>query len=163
MRYCPLCREPLVSGMHAGRERLACSAEGCDFVFWNNPLPVVGAVLEHEGMIVLARNADWPEGMFGLVTGFLEQNETPEQGILREVKEELSLEAEIVSYIGHYAFPRANQLILAFHLRAAGEIVLDPELAEIRRIPPERLRPWPFGTGPAVRDWLLRQGYPVPE
>ena len=43
------------------------------------------------------------------------------------------------------------------------EIVLDPELAEIRRIPPERLRPWPSGTGPAVRDWLLRQGYPVPE
>lgn len=162
MRYCPMCREPLTPQQHGGQERLACSAEGCDYVFWNNPLPVVAGVVEHEGEIILARNAGWPEGMFGLVTGFLEREETPEQGILREVREELSLDGEIVSYIGHYPFARANQLILAFHVRATGTIVLDPELAEIRHIAPERLRPWPFGTGPAVRDWLLRQGYTPP-
>lgn len=162
MRYCPLCREPLITRHLGGLDRLACSAEGCDFVFWNNPVPVVAAVVEHEGMIVLARGAGWPEGRFGLITGYLEREESPEQGILREVNEELGLIGEIVSHIGHYPFPRANQLILAFHVRATGSIVLDAELEEIRHIAPARLRPWEFGTGPAVRDWLLRQGYPLP-
>lgn len=162
MRYCPMCREPLVSCHLGGMERLACSARDCEFVFWNNPVPVVAAVVEHEDRIVLARNATWPKGMFGLISGYLERDESPEEGILREVNEELGLDAEIVSHIGHYPFPRANQLILAFHVRAAGTIVLDAELAEIRHIVPSRLRPWESGTGPAVRDWLLRQGYSLP-
>lgn len=163
MRYCPLCREPLSPRRLGGRDRLACATPGCGFVFWNNPASVVAAIVEHEGKIVLARGVGWPEGHFGLITGFLEQDETPEQGVLREVHEELSLRAEIVSYVGHYPFPRANQLILAFHVRAEGTIVIDrEELAEIRLIPPERLRPWQHGTGPAVRDWLLRQGYALP-
>lgn len=163
MRYCPLCREPLSSRWLGGMERLACAAPGCEFVFWNNPVPVVAAIVEHEDKIVLARGVGWPEGRFGLITGFLEREESPEQGVLREVHEELALSAEIVSYIGHYPFPRANQLIMAFHVRAQGAIVLDQaELAEIRHIPPERLRPWETGTGLAVRDWLLRQGYSPP-
>ncbi len=38
----------------------------------------------------------------------------------------------------------------------AGEIILGDELAEYKLIPPEKVKPWPFGTGPAVRDWLDR-------
>jgi NADH pyrophosphatase NudC (nudix superfamily) len=92
--------------------------------------------------------------MFGLVTGFLEEGETPESGILREVKEELGVEGELIDFIGYYAFFEMNQLILAFHVRVEGEFVLNEELAETKIIPPERLRPWAFGTGYAVKDWL---------
>ena len=28
------------------------------------------------------------------------------------------------------------------------------ELADYKRVPPEKLRPWPMGTGQAVTDWL---------
>jgi len=38
-----------------------------------------------------------------------------------------------------------------------GEIVLGKELADLKIIPPDRLKPWPFGTGPAVKDWLARR------
>jgi hypothetical protein len=38
-----------------------------------------------------------------------------------------------------------------------GEITLGEELEEMRSIPPEKLRPWQFGTGPAVQDWLDRR------
>ena len=47
-----------------------------------------------------------------------------------------------------------NQIILAFHVQVNGEIVLGEELAEKKIIPPDRLRPWSLGTGPAVQDWL---------
>jgi hypothetical protein len=47
-----------------------------------------------------------------------------------------------------------NQLILAFHVKAQGDIAVGDEIAEIKVLSPEKLEPWPFGTGPAVRDWL---------
>ena len=47
-----------------------------------------------------------------------------------------------------------NQLLLAFHVPAQGHITLGEELADIKRVPVERLKPWTIGTGPAVRDWL---------
>jgi NADH pyrophosphatase NudC (nudix superfamily) len=118
---------------------------------------VVAALVEHEGKVVLARARGWPPGRFGLVTGFLERGETVEQAALREVGEELGLEGEIEATIGIYTFERRNQLIVAFHVRAEGPISLGDELAEIRHVPPEKLRPWSFGTGPAVADWLARR------
>jgi NADH pyrophosphatase NudC (nudix superfamily) len=107
-----------------------------------------------EDSVILVRNQGWPEKMFGLVTGFLERGETPEESILREVDEELGLEAEISDFVGYYPFLQMNQLILVFHLRAHGDLKLGEEIAEAKRVPIPMLRPWPFGTGPAVKDWL---------
>lgn len=121
---------------------------------WDNPVPVVAAIVEHEGGVILARNKDWPEKMFGLITGFLEKAETPEAAVVREVKEELSLDAAGVHFVGLYPFERRNELIIAYHVPATGELRLNEELADYRRILPEKLRPWDFGTGLALRDWL---------
>jgi NADH pyrophosphatase NudC (nudix superfamily) len=154
MRYCPVCGRELGEAEIDGMQRLGCPSEACDYVFWDNPTPVVAAVVERDGKIVLARNREWPEKIFGLVTGFLEKGESPDQGILREVMEELGLEGRIESFIGNYSFFQMNQLIVAFHVKATGQIRMGDELAEIREVPPERLRPWGFGTGEAVRDWL---------
>ena len=141
----------------AGQQRPACSAEDCDFVHWNNPVPVLAAIVEHDGEIVLANNHGWPEDKFGLITGFLENTESPQAGTLREVKEELGLIGEIVSLVGVYPFPRMNQVIIAYHVRATGTIELGEELRASKHIAKHLLRPWDFGTGLAVRDWLLQQ------
>jgi len=159
MKYCPKCAQALIKAEVDGVERLKCSSEGCDYVFWDNPLPVVAAVVEHEDAVILVRQKGWPERWHGLVTGFLEKGETPESAILRELYEELGLEGEIVGFIGYYTFRQANQLILAFHLRARGEITLGAELESYKHIPPQKLRPWSLGTGPALKDWLVAQGY----
>ncbi|MBL8504242.1 MAG: NUDIX domain-containing protein, partial [Rhodocyclaceae bacterium] len=87
MRYCPRCASPLVECGIAGRARLSCPDAACGYVFWDNPLPVLAGLVERDGLIVLARNHAWPEKMFGLVTGFMERDETPEEGVAREVQE----------------------------------------------------------------------------
>lgn len=157
--FCPRCGAPLIRGAIADRERSRCAAHDCGFVHWDNPAPVVAALIQcadREGHILLARNHAWAEGKFGLVTGFIEREESAEQAVAREVKEEVGLDSEAVSLIGVYPFARKNEIIIAYHVVSRGGIVLNEELAEFRLIVPERLKPWPFGTGLAVRDWLAK-------
>jgi len=89
-----------------------------------------------------------------LITGFLEKGESPENAVIREVREELDLDARVVGLIGIYPFPEQNQVIIAYHVSAEGEISMGEELAEVKFVAPEKVRPWPFGSGYAVRDWL---------
>jgi len=161
MRYCPHCAAPLTQVELGGAKRMACAEAGCGYVHWDNPVPVVAAIVEHEGRVVLARNRGWPEHMYGLVTGFLERGESPQQGVAREVKEELDLDAVATELVGVYPFERKNELILAYHVQASGVIRLNEELVDYRAIAPERLRPWKFGTGLALADWLRSRGLEV--
>jgi NAD+ diphosphatase len=157
MDFCPQCGQKLVLADVDGRERLKCTSPSCDFVHWDNPTPVVAAIVEMDDCIVLTRNKGWPEKWFGIVAGFLEKGETPEEAILREVTEELGLEGEIISFVGYYSFIERNQLILAFHVQAQGEIQMGEELEQVKLVPIDKVRPWTMGTGPALRDWLVSQ------
>jgi NADH pyrophosphatase NudC (nudix superfamily) len=156
MRYCPQCRAELLEQNIDNKTRLGCAA-ACGFVFWNNPTPVVAAIVEYEGQVLLARNAKWPPDWFALITGFLERGETPEECVLREVEEELGLQGEIAEFVGNYSFPEQNQLLITFHVIARGKVQLNEELIEYKLVPPAEVKPWSMGTGPALRDWLARR------
>ncbi len=132
----------------------ACTSDSCNYIKYHNPTPVVGAIVQMGDEVVLARGKGWPEKMFALVTGFLEKEEKPEEAVLREVKEELNLDAELVSMVGIYPFAMMNQLLLVYHLTAEGQITINEELEEYKLVPINKLRPWPLGTGEAVQDWL---------
>jgi len=153
--FCPRCAAQLYDQMLGGLSRRACRAQGCGFVHWDNPAPVVAALVEYRGNLLLARNHAWPEKTFGLITGFLERDEAPEQAVVREVSEEVNLVATQSTLIGVYPFQRKHEVIIAYHVVADGEIVLNEELAEYRLIAPEKLHAWDYGTGLAVRDWLV--------
>jgi len=162
--YCPACATPLqlLSQQEDGgpKARLRCPA--CAWTHWNNPTPVLAAVIEladRDGQLLLARNAAWPGKAFGLITGFMEAGESPQEGIAREVAEETSLAVDGVSLIGVYDFQRMNQVIIAYHALARGEIVLSPELAEYRLFTSETVRCWRAGTGYALADWLSARGH----
>lgn len=158
--FCPQCAKPLQARIDEGIARNACPDEACGYVHWDNPTPVVAAVVEHEGHIILARNRAWPVPFYALITGFLEKTDpSPEEAVMREVQEELNLQAQAANFIGHYVFPRHNQIIIAYHVPATGEIVLNEELLDYKRIEPAKARYWPAATGLALRDWLIRQGH----
>lgn len=158
-QYCPRCAQPLADREEGGFTRRACHTPGCGFVFWDNPTPVVAAVVEHEGHILLARNAAWPGEFYALITGFLEKNEIPEEAVQREVQEELGLEPLGASFIGHYGFSRMNQLIIAYHVPARGTVQLNEELVAWKHVPFDQARYWEAGTGHALRDWLRGKGF----
>ena len=157
-RFCPRCASELAQRPIADDagliDRLACPAESCGYVHWGNPTPAVGALVEHEGEIILARGQGWPDGWFALVTGYLEAREDPKAGVAREVKEELDLDATAITPIGNYIFERQNEVMLCYHVVTRGTVRLSPELAEYKRYQPADLRPWRRATGLAVADWM---------
>lgn len=160
IKFCPVCTQELIwqtDEHEAGRLRKRCP-DG-HWTYWDNPVPVLAALVEFDGKIMLARNAAWPEKMFALITGFMERGETPEQGIARELKEETNLDADRVTLIGVYEFIKKNELIIAYHVLASGAVQLSEELIEYRMVEPEKLRPWRAGTGMAVADWMRLKGF----
>jgi hypothetical protein len=78
---------------------------------------------------------------------------------VREVKEELNLDAAEPTLVGVYSFAQMNQVIIAFHATATGTITLNDELDDYKHVPLERCRVWPAGTGFALRDWLRTRGH----
>ena len=157
-KYCPMCAHPLSAVIRqedsGPTTRSACT--NCTWTHWNNPTPVLAAIVEHKGKIVLARNAAWGPNRFALITGFMEAGESPQEGIQREVKEETNLDVTSLKLIGVYDFQRRNQVLIVYHAltKDEGEINLSPELLDYRMFEFKDLICWPAGTGYGLADWL---------
>ena len=58
-KFCPQCATSLqhitLAEDGGDKTRLRCPA--CEFTHWNNPTPVLAAVIEYHGQVLLARNA----------------------------------------------------------------------------------------------------------
>ncbi len=142
MNYCPQCKSQLTISVIDKVEYQACSAADCHYVVWDNPVPVVAGVVIYREQVVLAQNSQWPDKLFSIITGYLDKHELPEQAVIRELKEELGLHGEVESFIGHYMYKSKNQLLIAYSLRASGELVLGNEIAETELYTREQLCQW---------------------
>ncbi len=160
-QFCPQCATPLalVAQLEDGGEKLRLRCPACSFTHWNNPTPVLAAIIEYQGQVLLARNAAWPQKMYALITGFMEAGETPQEGIVREIAEETNLRTLALDLIGVYDFQRMNQVIIAYHAVCEGDVRLSPELVDYRLFSPTSVRCWPAGTGYALADWLRSKGH----
>ena len=160
-KFCPACATPLavIAQMEDGgtKERLRCPE--CGWTHWNNPTPVLAGVIQYQDKILLARNAAWPGKFYALITGFMEAGETPQEGISREIKEETNLDVDALELIGVYDFQRMNQVIIAYHAVAHGEVKLSAELVDYKLFAYDQVRCWPAGTGYALADWLRSRGF----
>lgn len=111
-KHCPHCRSPLAEREIDEKKRLACTH--CQFVYWNNPLPVAAAVIPHAkgGIVLVKRGVEPKKGMWCLPAGFMEVGETPEQGAARESAEEANVKIEVERLVHTYAAPA--QVLLFF-------------------------------------------------
>jgi len=98
-RFCLFCGKELQKVSREGKERLFCSS--CKTVHYENPIPATAAVVFNgDGLLLLVkRGMDPGKGEWSLPGGFIEADETPANGVLRELKEETGLIGEVEKLI----------------------------------------------------------------
>ena len=58
---------------------------------------------------------------------------------MRETQEELGVRARSAHLIGHFPLGQLNQLLIAYEIRAEGELTLGDEIAEVKVLSPTEL------------------------
>ncbi len=139
-KFCPMCRENLEIKDIDGANRLACPE--CGWVNYNNPRPVVVAVVKNSsGEILIARRAFEPAaGGWSLPGGFVESGEHPEESCLRELMEETAIKGKIKRLIGIYTYRSRVYgflLVVSYEVFAEKtEIKTNREILEAKFVPP---------------------------
>jgi NAD+ diphosphatase len=129
-RFCGSCGAPTSVGAGGGMRRCtACEAE--DFP---NPHPVVIMVVWRGDRCLLGRGRRWADERYSALAGFMDQGETIEEAVAREVFEEVGLEVDDVTYHSSQPWPFPSSLMIGCFAHVTGEAVnVDPvELAGAR-------------------------------
>lgn len=144
--YCSFCGARTVMAVPPGDSRLRRVCPACQSVHWENPLLVVGCVPEFEGRILLCRRAIEPRrGYWTVPAGFMELDETLQEGAARECVEEALAEVDIGSTLAVMNVPDSGQVHVFFRARmrsadcGAGEESLEARLVDPADIPWEDL------------------------
>lgn len=117
-RYCPNCKCTLEDVEIGGKTRKGCKA--CGYVNWNNPIPVAVAVIPYgDGYVSVRRKIEPKAGMLAFPGGFLEPNESPEAGAVREAGEETGLEVVVDRLLKIVTLERQNQILFFYLMRPA--------------------------------------------
>ena len=75
--------------------------------------PVVIMLAEHDGRVLLGRQASWAPGRYSALAGFVEVGESLEEAVRREVLEEAGVPVGAVRYVASQPWPFPSQLMLA--------------------------------------------------
>ena len=158
--FCPFCATRLGPVVGASQE---CS--GCGRPFYHNAAPCSAVLVEDRGRVLLARRAVDPgAGLWDMPGGFCEPGETPEEGAVRELREETGADIELTGFLGHLADTYGEggdaTLNCVFRARLVGDPVLTAtdDVAELRWFGPDELPAREeiafANTAEALRLWL---------
>lgn len=133
-KFCPKCG----SKEFAINSSISKKCEKCGFEYFKNPTIGVSAlVFNNENQILcLTREKNPGKGMLGLPGGFVDLNETIEEAIIRETKEETGIDIELIEFIGNipnsyiYSGFETNPLDFYFLAKAKDTKNMKPQKGE---------------------------------
>jgi ADP-ribose pyrophosphatase YjhB (NUDIX family) len=150
-RFCPQCGAARASDNRA-QNPLRCPA--CELVFFFNPAVAAAAcVFEDAGRVLFIRRAKEPSaGKLGMPGGFIDFGESAEDGLRREVREEVGLEIErlrlLVSFPNVYPYRGVTYPVVDLYFTATAadpgaarplDAVAGIEWRLPREVPPEEM------------------------
>lgn len=96
--YCPSCQEKLI----LSDQVLRCPV--CQLAIYHTPAAAVTVIIINNGKILLAKRAIQPKkDYYDTPGGFINDNESAEEAVIRELKEESNLKVKVVRYLGSMA------------------------------------------------------------
>jgi len=121
-KYCLRCGAEMINKRIDHKERKVCPV--CKFVFYHNPVPAAGVVIQKDNKILLVKRKYEPyKGDWCLPAGFMEYDESPEKCAIRETKEEINLDVELDGLFGVYSGkddPRTHAVLVMYWAKVKG-------------------------------------------
>ena len=129
-QYCGGCG----SRAHDKAGELAKECPKCGLLFYPRISPAIITAVRRGHEILLARSHRHREGLYTTLAGFVEPGETLEGAVIREVKEEVNIEATDIRYFASQPWPFPHSLMIGFTATfASGKIRPDrSELEDVR-------------------------------
>lgn len=139
-RFCGYCGAPTLPFTKDNAQQ--CSE--CGTLFFPRISPAVIIAIQKDDAVLLAHNHNFREGLYGLIAGFIETGETAEEAVVREIREEVGIEVEDVTYHMSQSWPFPDSLMFGFSATwKSGEInpdgveILDAQWFTKDHLPPE--------------------------
>jgi NAD+ diphosphatase len=121
-QYCGRCGKP--TGQH--EYDLAKTCRDCALDFYPRLSPCIITLVTRGDECLLARHKRSTKVVSTCLAGFIEVGETPEQALVREVKEEVNLSVGNIRYVTSQPWPFPGQLMLGYFADyVSGDIVID--------------------------------------
>lgn len=101
LKYCPKCG----SKLFVPQKDNSFTCHSCGFRYYYNAASAVAAIIiDHQGNLLLTKRGIEPKkGTFDLPGGFVSEDESSEEAVVREVREELGVDLLEIKYVKSYA------------------------------------------------------------
>jgi NAD+ diphosphatase len=135
--HCPRCGER--TARLDGEWGKRCPA--CRYEHYPHLHPAIIVLVRDGDRLLLTRKSIWTPGRYALIAGFVDNGESLEAAVRREVREEVGVDVDDIRYVGSQNWPFPSQLMIGFVARyAGGEIRIDrDELEDARWFPCDEL------------------------
>lgn len=161
MRYCSACGHEVTRRVPDGDERPRFVCPSCGAIHYENPKVVVGSVCRWQEQILLCRRAIEPRtGFWTIPAGYLEMEESTEDGAMREAWEEARATIRLTGLLAVYNVVRIGQVQMLYRAElVTPEVAPGPESQEVALFGWDDI-PWDDLAFPTVR-WVLRRAQAV--
>ncbi len=135
----------------------------CRSCAFENPKPCVTAVCMRDNKILVARRNEEPfKDAWDFIGGYIQKDETPEQALRREIKEELGVESKLTyidTFTGTASFEGNHYPIISllYFAELEGNIVLNEENSEVAWIPLHELTTIAFDSNEKILAYLKKR------
>jgi NAD+ diphosphatase len=149
--HCPRCGTP--TARIEGEWGKKCPR--CAYEHYPHLHPATIVLVRDGGRVLLTRKAGWVPNRYALVAGFVDNGESLEACVAREIKEEVGVDVKDIHYVGSQNWPFPSQMMIGFVATyAGGEVVIDrDELEDARWFDCDKLPGLP--TRHSISRWII--------
>lgn len=137
--YCPHCGTELIK-KEIGDEGLISFCEKCSIPLWDMfTTCIITAVVNEQREVALIKQTYMTTQTFVCVAGHMKIGESAEETVIREVKEEIGLDVEELTFVKTYPYEQKEMLMLGFKakVKKADFALSDAEVATAQWFPYE--------------------------